>query len=250
MFRVSQRWFLTLMALLTFAVGGCGGGGNGGTDDLGNPVDPFVPNLPGSGSGAVSAPRNVSGEALDRSIRVTWDPVAGADGYYVYTSTDGSTFVRQNLALYTTTSILLTGLENERTYFVGVSAVRGNRESDTAYAGGGPGRMPLVPRAEPLPEPPETVIEEITVWQDAEVPDSVTNPPDDRRILVTWHTLSAADVDRFLVEFFVANRLGNGSLSQPDPGNLIPIGNPQVVRPGDLAMLQDLDFFRDPAAPQ
>lgn len=256
MVRTHWRWLLGLLALLTLMMWGCGGGGAPGVPT--DPSDPFNPSGPGGGgggggAGVVASPRGVAGQGLNSQIRVTFDRVAGASGYNVYLSEDGSTFVRFNSnSPYSATSILLTGLVNNRVYFVGVSAVFGSRESNTAYAGGSPTAQPIVPTAEPVGPAPlaRDVISQITTWSNGNKPVATPTAPNDRRLLYSWEHEIDPNLVAFRIRYFIAATTITGSLDFPTTGtsNLIYFRE-QIQAPGEFANLQDTNFGRydDPA---
>lgn len=248
MFRHPQRWFFTLLALLALVILGCSSGGGGGTDDLTTPDDPFVPNDPG---GQIPrAPSRVDAATGNRTINITVTPVPGVDGYFVYLSEgDGTTFVRFNNTPYTTTNISIGGLSNGTTYFVGVTAVRNNRESATTYVDNAPAAAPLVPGPPPPDPDPISPVKKVTVWSTTNVPAAVTIPPNDRRILVSWNTIPT-NIDHFIVDFILAQRGGAGDAQQPDSSldEVILLRRDNVAL-GAIAELSDTAPFQDPRDP-
>ena len=95
-------------------------------------------------------PRNFDWEEGNRILTVWWDPVPLAIGYRVYLCKDGvdfhlytgSTPVSQN-------QIIITGLSNGKSYYIGVSAVGSTMvETVKTYPGGAPTAQPLIPTSE------------------------------------------------------------------------------------------------------
>ena len=130
---------LLLSAFVTVLFLSSCGGGDGTT-----PVAPSYP---------TGKPTGVKVVAGNQSATLSWDPVPGALGYYVYYSEDGVHFVKYSSDMIKTTSFLVLGLVNGRTYYFGVSAAgSGNWETSIAYPGGNPTAVPVVP-GEPGPPP-------------------------------------------------------------------------------------------------
>lgn len=248
--RSAARWMPGLLALLCVILLGCPSGG--GTKP---PIDPIVPPPSGGGQGGGSslllAPSGVTATAGDRSIRVRFNGVAGVRGYNVYLSEDGSTFFRFNAnSPYTGNNILLTGLINGQLYFVGVSAVYNNGESNTAYAGGSPTAQPVIPSAEPPPPVPKArnLIDTVSVWNRFNSPVATANAPNDRRLLLSWIHETDPALFRFRVRYFLAGINNSGDLIMPT-GDLIYVAE-FFQLPGGRAILQsDPDFpdYLDPA---
>jgi len=245
------RWMTGLLALMVLVIWGCGGGGapKAPTD----PNDPFTPggNPGGGGSGgAVSAPSNVRGVAGNGQIRVLFNKVAGAKGYNVYLSEDGSTFVRFNSnSPYLVNDITLLGLTNNQVYFVGVSAVFTATESNTSYAGGSPTAQPIIPTSVVVgPDPlAEDVITSITAWSSSNSPVNTPSAPNDRRLLYSWESEPNPNVVSFRIRYFIAATSISGQLGLPFSGadNLIYFDE-LIQNPGAFAEQRDPDGGRYP----
>jgi hypothetical protein len=234
---------------MLLVIWGCGGGG--APKPPTDPDDPFTPGgNPGGGGGVVTAPSNVRGISGNGQIRVLFNKVAGAKGYNVYLSEDGSTFVRFNSnSPYLVNDISLLGLTNNQVYFVGVSAVFTATESNTSYAGGSPTAQPIIPSSEPVgPDPlADDVIVSVTAWSNANSPVATPTAPNDRRLLYSWESEPNSNVVSFRVRYFIAATAIGGQLGLPNSGadNLIYFDE-LVQSPGAFAELRDPDGGRYP----
>ena len=128
---------LIVSGVLQFA---CSSGGGGAT-------------IPDATYDAKYPPRNFDWEEGNRVLTVWWDPVPLAIGYRIYLCKDGGDFnlysgptpVSQN-------QIIITGLSNGKSYYIGVSAVGSTMvETIKTYPGGYPLAEPLVPTSD-IPE--------------------------------------------------------------------------------------------------
>ncbi len=128
-----MRYLSTLIVLaVTIALMTACNGGDGST-----PTSPTYPS---------GKPTGVTVDTGDRSATISWNPVGGASGYYVYISYDGTAFNRYGSGLVETISVSVYDLTNGKTYYFGVSAVgSGGWESSIAYPGGNPTANPVIP---------------------------------------------------------------------------------------------------------
>jgi len=130
---VNMRYLsiLIVLSMMLIIISACSGGE--GT----SPVAPTFPS---------GKPTGTSAEAGDKSATVSWNPVSGAVGYYVYRSGDGIKFRRVGTGLVAGTSLTVFELTNYTTYFFGVSAVgSGGWETSIAYPGGAPNAVEIIP---------------------------------------------------------------------------------------------------------
>jgi hypothetical protein len=131
---------LLLVAFCIVLIPACGGSGN----------SPTAPTYP------TGKPSGLSATAGNQSATLNWSAVAGAAGYYVYMSTDGSKFTKYRGELITTTNFKVLGLTNGHLYYFGVSAVGvGGWETSISYLGGAPTATPVkptIPSENPDPE--------------------------------------------------------------------------------------------------
>jgi hypothetical protein len=133
---------LIVLAVLLVSIAACDGGGES------QPTAPTYPQ---------GKPTGVTALAGDRSATVSWNPVGGAAGYYVYISYDGIGFNRYSTGIITATSFSVFNLNNGQTYYFAVSAVgTGGWESSLAYPGGSPTATPVVP-APKNPDQPDYI---------------------------------------------------------------------------------------------
>jgi hypothetical protein len=122
---------LLVLAFILVTMTAC----NGGSGE--SPTAPTYPS---------GKPTGVSADAGDRSATISWNKVSGAAGYYVYMSTNGTTFQRYEGGLIFGSSYSVFNLVNGQTYYFGVSAVgEGGWETSIAYPGGSPTAEPVVP---------------------------------------------------------------------------------------------------------
>ena len=180
--------FLLVLAILLASSLSCGGGGK---------EPPSVPTYP-SGK-----PADVDAEAGSRSATISWSPVAGAAGYYVYISQDGISFKKYKGELVYTTTFVVLNLDNGETYYFGVSAVgSGGWESSIAYPGGSPTAVPVVPFEAGPPPPPE-------VGNPPEPPRNLQGEALDGVVNLWWDYSVSGDFDYYLI-YRRNNTMGGG----------------------------------------
>lgn len=142
-FRLEEKMrlhtILLLVAFLVTSVISCNGGGSQ------VPTSPTYP---------AGKPANVKAVAGSKSATVSWNSVSGANGYYVYMSSNGTKFNRVEGGLLKNLKFTVLNLTNGQTYYFGVTAVGvGGWETGISYAGGSPTAMPVVPSLTPIITP-------------------------------------------------------------------------------------------------
>lgn len=137
-----------------------------------------------------SAPENVRVEPGNARVKITWSPVAGAEGYRIYQGMNGA-WISTPVASTTGTSHISQGLANGTTYSFTVAA----------YTKAGNGPLSLAVSAMPLAPP-----------------DEVKATSGDRRVTLTWRPSIGA------TSYTIHRRIGNepgfvelttGVLTQP-----------------------------------
>lgn len=134
--------FALLIVFTFITLAGCGGG-EGPT-----PTSPTYP---------TGKPSGIKVTAGDESATISWNPVPGASGYYVYISENGVDFSKYHRYPITNTTFQIFNLINGNTYYFAVTAVGSNGwETSLAYPGGAPTAVKVVP-ADPgiAPNPEE-----------------------------------------------------------------------------------------------
>jgi hypothetical protein len=123
---------LLISLAIIIAVPSCNGGGNK------TPTSPTYP---------TGKPTGLKATAGSQSAELSWNPVPGASGYFVYISTDGVKFTKVQPTPIETTTFLVLDLVNEKIYYFGVSAVGSTGwETSITYLGGAPTAKPVKPQ--------------------------------------------------------------------------------------------------------
>jgi hypothetical protein len=141
--RSKIQYFVIIICILSLVA--CGGGGGGDN----SPPPPAVStsssstasSLASSSSSSVSnstlaAPQNLSVTAGNTSATLTWNTVTGATSYHVFYATEPN-IISKNISAFengtwiknVTTPYTVTGLQNNKTYYFVVTAVKGSEES-------------------------------------------------------------------------------------------------------------------------
>jgi len=137
-----------------------------------------------------AAPENVGVEPGNAKVRITWSPVAGAEGYRIYQGVNG-VWISTPVGRTTGTSHISKGLANGTMYSFTVAA----------YTKAGNGPLSLAVSAMPL-APPE----------------AVTATASDRRVTLTWQPAAGATsytIDRRVGNEPVFTELTTGVLAPP-----------------------------------
>lgn len=137
-------------------------------------------------------PRNFEWEEGNRLITIGWESVPFAIGYRVYLCENGvdfylyagSTPISQN-------QIMITGLSNGRSYYVGVAAVGSTlKETMRTYPGGAPTAQPLIPTSE---------IPDIYIGVPPAPPANLQGYSGDRLVRLEWDHNTEPDFDVYKV---------------------------------------------------
>jgi hypothetical protein len=124
-----------LLIICLFSLTACGGGGGGGNNN--NTSIPTISNSSSSvSSTSTSVPQNLSAVSGDTSVGLNWSPVAGATSYNIYFATEANIIFKNISAFQNNATIknanppyLVTGLQNNKTYYFVVTAVIVSQES-------------------------------------------------------------------------------------------------------------------------
>ena len=135
-------------------------------------------------------PQNLNWVEGNRMITFGWDPVPFAIGYRVYLCKNGvdfylyagSTPISQN-------QIIITGLSNGTSYYVGVAAVGSTmKETAKTYPGGAPLAQPLIPTSE---------IPDIYIGVPPAPPKNLQGYSGDRLVRLEWDHNTEPDFDKY-----------------------------------------------------
>jgi len=80
----------------------------------------------------IGTPQRLQATPGEHSITLTWDSVQGSDSYRIYWSDQNSTITKSSNIIdnITTSSYVHSGIDPTKTYYYGVSAVKGTNESE------------------------------------------------------------------------------------------------------------------------
>ncbi len=147
---------------------------------------------PASASSPPGAPSSVTVTRADGTLTASWPAVEGATGYHVTYSDDSKQSWSLGAFDHAGTSITISGIQNVRTYYVGVRArSAGGWGAWTNSPASGPHTPPTTPTPTPSPVPsPSPVPTPDPLVPTA--PTSVTVTRSDGALEVTWPAVSVA----------------------------------------------------------
>ncbi|GGY73852.1 hypothetical protein GCM10011613_18930 [Cellvibrio zantedeschiae] len=139
-----------IFVICILGITACGGGGGGGGSDNNTPpvtstssssiasslASSISSTTSSSPSTSLTAPQNLAAIASNTSINLSWNPVAGATSYHIYYATEANITAKNISAFQNGTWVknvnspyVVTGLQNNKTYYFVVTAVKGSEES-------------------------------------------------------------------------------------------------------------------------
>jgi hypothetical protein len=132
---------------------------------------------------------------------LAWDHVPFAAGYKVYLSTNGVDFsLYSGVTPVPTNNTIITEVENDKPYFVGVSAVGSSGvETAVSYPGGAPDAMPIIPK----PVAPEDFL-----GVPPAPPKNLQGFAGDQLVHLEWDANTEPDLKDYIVSFSIGTPVG------------------------------------------
>lgn len=141
--RSTIQYFVIILCIMSLVA--CGGGGGGGDNSSPPPAastssssiaSSLVSSSSSASNSALATPQNLSVTAGNTSATLTWNTVTGATSYHIFYATEAN-IISKNISAFqngtwiknVTTPYTITGLQNNKTYYFVVTAVKGSEES-------------------------------------------------------------------------------------------------------------------------
>lgn len=141
--RLQIRYLISISCIMLLVA--CGGGGGGNSSPITAPstntsssslASSAIASSSSTSTQTLSIPQNLSVKPGNASVTLTWNLVASATSYHVYYATEAN-ILSKNINAFqngtwiknVTTPYTVTGLQNNKTYYFVVTAVKGSDES-------------------------------------------------------------------------------------------------------------------------